>query len=259
MAKELLETDVRVWRETDAAGVNLILNHPEVRPWVADIGEGEIDISGAVANPDNILLMGKFGAIFFVYIMPGVFECHTQILPEGRGEWASKFAIAVLDWMFSRSNAWEVTTRVPTGHLGALTLARSVGFRHEFTSMEPCRFRGEIVQASILRVSIHDWAAMSGHYFSLGMDLHNQMAQEAIRLGISAPPHKEDRYHSQVSGAAVEMARHGLMVKAILFYNRWSLLARHRTISMVSVEPPVIRMDLGEMRIKDRGIEIVPC
>lgn len=257
MIKDLLKSNLRIWRETDAVGVNIILNHPEVRPWVADMGDGVIDISAAVGNPNNILLMGEYGAIFFIYIMPGTYECHTQILPKGRGEWASKFAISVLDWMFSRSNAWEVTTRVPAGHLGALTLARSVGFRHEFTAMDKCLFRGSMVTASILRVSIHDWVAQSDYFYQLGEKLHAQMAEEAGRLGIEAPAHESDQYHSQVAGAAIEMARNSLMAKAVYFYNRWSILGRHRLISVVSVKPPVIQMDLGRMAILDSGIEII--
>lgn len=253
----LMKSDVRVWRETDAGGVNAILNHPEVRPWVADIGEGKIDLSASVDNLDNVLLMGEHGAIFFVFILPGTYECHTQILPSGRGPWAAKFAISVLDWMFSRSNAWEVTTRVPAGHIGALALARSVGFRHEFTSMEPCRFRGKVVSASILRLSIHEWVARSAFYFEQGQKLHRQMAEEALRLKISTPPHEDDDYHNQIAGCAIELARNGLMTKAIYAYNRWSVLARHRPISVVSSEPPIIQMDIGQMRIKETSIEIV--
>jgi hypothetical protein len=256
MPKDLLKSNLRIWRETDAVAVNIILNNPEVRPWVADMGEGAIDISDAVADQNNVLLMGEHGAIFFICIMPGTYECHTQILPKGRGEWASKFAISVLDWMFSRTNAWEITTRVPAGHLGALTLARSVGFRHEFTAMDKFMFRGALVTASILRLSIHDWVVRSDYFYQLGEKLHAQMASEAERLGIKTPAHESDAYHDQVAGAAIEMARNGLMTKALYFYNRWSILGRHRPISVVSVEPPVVRMDLGDMRITKDGIEI---
>jgi hypothetical protein len=257
MQNKLLKSSVEVWRATDAVAINGLLNHPAVRPWVADAAEGYLDVSAKVADQNNILLMGEHGAVFFIYIMPGTYECHTQIYPVGRGEWAQGLAIAVLDWMFTRSNAWEVTTRVPAGHLGALTLARSVGFQHEFTSMEPCLFRGKNVKASILRLSIHEWAAQSDYFFRLGESLHEQMAVEADRLGVTAQPHEEDVYHNQVAGAAMELARHGLMVKGVMLYNRWCILARHRTISMVSVDPPVVRMDLGTMHIKETGIEIV--
>lgn len=258
--KPLLKSDLRIWRETDAIGLNIILNHPEVRPWVADINiEDPLDVSAVATNPDNILLMGEFGAMLFIFILPGTYECHTQVLPEGRGPWAKLFVVACFDWMFSKSNAWEVTTRIPEGHIGALTLARYVGFRHEFTSMEPCHFQGRLVPANILRLSIHEWVAQSDLYARLGHDLHEQMAHEAIRLGIVAPPHQPDQYHDQVSGIAVEMIRAGMMVKGALFYNRWSVLARHRLVSMVSLDPPVIQMDLGRMHIKPSGIEIVPC
>lgn len=258
MSKPLLVSDVRVWREWNASGVNAILNHPRVRPWVADMAEGQLNISAAVDNTDNILLMGEHGAVFFICIMPGTYECHTQILPEGRGEWAHKLAVAVLDWMFTRSNAWEITTRIPTGHIGALALTRSVGFQYEFTSMEPCMFRGKAVTTSIWRLSIHEWVARSAKSADLGEKLHSQMASEALRLCIQTPPHAEDQYHNHVAGAAVEMVRNGLMAKALFYYNRWAILSRHRPISMLSSDPPVIRMDIGAMKIKEAGIEIVP-
>lgn len=257
MLKPLLESDVRVWREYDAAGINLILNHPEVRPWVADIAAGAIDLSPQVADTDNVLLMGEHGAVFFICFLPGIYECHTQILPKGRGPWAHKFAIAVLDYMFSRTNAWEVTTRIPKGHLGALTLTRSVGFQYEFTSMEPCHFREKTVKASIWRLPIQDWVGRSGRYLKLGQKLHEQMEKEALRLCIKAQPHEEDDFHNQVAGLSIELVRHGQIRKGAVLYNRWAALARHRTIGVVSMEPPIIQMDLGAMRVMEAGIEIV--
>ncbi len=258
MQKSLLASDVRVWREHDARGVNVILNHPEVRPWVADTGAGDIDLTPAVENQNNILLMGEHGAIFWQFIMPGTYECHTQVLPAGRGPWAHKFAIAVLDWMFTRSNAWEATTRVPRGHIAALALAKSVGFEEEFVAMDPCRFRGRLVPATTLTLSIHKWMSRSAGYATMGSLLHQQMATEALRLGIAVPSHADDLHHDQVAGASIEMVRHGLTVKGIHFYNRWAALSRHRMISLVSSEPLVVQMDLGQMRIRETGIEITP-
>ena len=258
MSKPLLESNVRVWREHDAAGINLILNHPDVRPWIADLEIGEVDLSPQVADTNNVLLMGEHGAVFFICFLPGIYECHTQILPKGRGPWAHKFAIAVLDWMFACSNAWEVTTRVPAGHLGALTLTRSVGFQYEFTSMEPCLFRGKTVKASIWRLPMQDWVGRSALYLKLGQKLHDQMTQEALRLCIQGRPHEEDEFHNQVAGVSIELVRNGQIRKGAVFYNRWAALARHRTIGVLSTEPPVIQMDLGAMRVKEVGIEIVP-
>jgi hypothetical protein len=113
------------------------------------------------------------------------------------------------------------------------------------------------VTASIYRLTIHEWIGQSERYFRLGEVLHRQMAGEAARLGIEAQPHEEDAYHNQIAGAAMEMARNGLIVKGLLAYNRWAAMARHRTISMVQKEPPVVRMDIGTMRIRETDIEIV--
>ena len=81
-------TNVEIRREYTADKLNSVLNCPEVRPYVAEVPDGYLDLSRGVKNTNNVLLMGEFGGCFFIKVLPGVYEVHTQVLPEGRGEWA---------------------------------------------------------------------------------------------------------------------------------------------------------------------------
>ncbi len=245
-------------REFTAERINKILNDPAVRPWVADASLGVVDISKQVENPDNVLLMGVFGGVLLLNILPGVFECHSQALPDGRGPWMKGFVTAALEWFFTRTNGWEITTRVPHGHLAARALTKMFPFRYEFTREKECSFLGRMVDVDIYRMSIHDWVEGSEWAQERGEWVHERMAAEAKRLGITTPAHEDDPQHNRIVGAAIEMARHGQVVKAILFYNRWSYLARHAPISLVSQDPPAVRMDIGVLRLDGDDIRIEP-
>lgn len=256
-AKPVLRVDVR--REFTADRINKILNDPGVRPWVADADLGELDISKQVENRDNILLMGALGGCLLLYVMPGVFEVHSQCMPEGRGAWMKGFVTAALDWFFTHTNGWEITTRVPHGHLAAHALTKMFPFRHEFRREKECRFLGRLVDVDIYRMSIHDWAETSAWAEKRGEWFHGRLNEDAARLGVTAPPHEDDPQHNRIVGAALEMARNGQVIKSVLFYSRWAYMARHAIIEMVSEDPPAVKMDLGIIRFRGNDIEVSPC
>ena len=247
---------IEITRATDAARANEILNDPSVRPFIAETPDGPIDISAQAADPNNYLLVGEYGLALFRPVILGSYEVHSASLRAGRGEWTLQFARACLDWMFSRSNAWEILTRVPAGHLPALALTKACGYVWEFESPNPCLFRGRKVGAATWRLSIHDWVARSAHFLEIGEWLHKRLAEEATKLGVKEPPHPDEAHHSRVAGAALEMARHGQVLKSVFYYSRWSALARHGSVSLVSVDPPVLKMDIGFLHLRGDDIEV---
>lgn len=247
---------MKVERHLIATRINEILNNPLVRPDIASLPDGSVDVSTQVADLDNILLVGDFGCCFFLYVMPGVFEVHSACLPEGRGSWMKDFVNSVLQWMFTRSNAWEITTRIPHGHIAAKALAVGAGFRLEFTREDQCLFRGEKVHIDIYRLDLMDWVERSEWALEAGAAFHDQLHTEAKRLAIITPAHEDDPQHNRVAGAAIEMVRNGQVVKGALFYERWRYLARHAAITIVSETPPVIGMDIGHLEILPVGIRV---
>lgn len=250
------ELRVGIRREVKADRINAILNHPVVRPDIADMALGEIDVSGQIAVPENIFLLGEYGACLFFNVSPGIFEVHSACLPEGRGPWMKAFVECVLKWMFTRSNCWEIVTRVPREHLGAKALTVGAGFRLEFSRDDQCVFRSKKMTVDIYRLNIHDWVEKSSWAQELGEIFHSQLHAEADRLKIKAPAHDDDPQHNRIAGASVEMARHGQVIKSVILYCRWAFLARHAPIGLISETPPILKMDIGILHIKPKGIEV---
>lgn len=251
-----------VERSYDAVRLNEILNDPIVRRDVADQIEGALDLADAIADTRNILLMGAHGCCLFYYVMDCLYEVHTQILSSGRGEWACDFVQDCAEWMFTHSDALELITRVPVTHLGARALTKSVGATLEFTRNDCCIFRGAHIPVEIYSLRLQDWMAKATYLAPYGECFHDHLNAEAGRIGISAPPHAEDENHNQYVGACLKMFFGGQIQKAVVFYNRWAVAARHATISLEEVNPPVIKFDIGFLKINGeeiKDIEVIPC
>lgn len=245
-----------VERHTDAKRINEILNDPIVRPWVADMGEGVLDISTLVSNPHNFCLMGEHGGFVFVKLMPGLYEVHTQILSSGRGRWARAAAAAASRWMFTRTDAYEVVTRVPAGHIGARAIAQNEQMRLEFTREKAVIFRGESVDVHLMGARIQDWMTAAPGLEERGRWFHDRLHAEAERLGVTDPSHGDDPNHNRYVGACFEMVLHGQARKAVYWYNRWALMARHPTVQLASEAPPVVKFDIGYVRLIGADVEV---
>lgn len=252
-----------IQREFTANRLNAILNHPAVRPWVANDDAGVIDVSAAVSNERNVLLMGEHGGMFFVCLQPGIYELHTQVLPSGRGEWARDMAEACALFMFTRTDAFEVLTRIPGGHVAARVAAEAMDMRMEFLREGGCVFKNRVTDLRVYSQRIQEWAARAPGMVDLGRWLHNRMAQEAARLGLPNVLHDDDENHNRYVGVATAMAFGGQPGKAVSYYNRWVSICRHgadgklHTVELVSVNPLVIRFDLGLMKMVGDDIEVI--
>jgi len=247
-----------VWREFDAVRLNAILNNPEVRPWVADAVEGVIDVSPNVASRDNVLLMGEHGGVLFFKLTNGIYEAHTQVMPEARGAWTLEMTRAAVYWMFTRTDAFEVLTRVPQGHIAAKGAAEATGLSYEFTRPMELTFRGKVRDVHIHGLTIQKWATQADGLIDRGQWFHRRLAEEAKRLGITEPPHEDDENHNRYVGAALEMAMHSQPVKAVQFYNRWATVSRHKPVQLVTFDPVVVKFDIGRLLIGSDDVEVVP-
>lgn len=183
-------------RSTDAARINAILNHPDVRPWVVSSDDAALDVTAAAANPRDHFLLGEHGVFLCFWLMDGLYEAHAAVLMEGRGEWTRDFGANALIHMFTQTDAVELLTRVPQGHPACLALVKLLGFSMRW-ERPLCRFRGREVPYSVWSLTMQDW--MSG-------------VPRLHQLAIS------------------QMQRSGLESKARAWHNRWALLSREPTI-----------------------------
>lgn len=245
---------MNVWREFDAKRLNEIANHPDVRGDVADTQYGALDLTDRVANKDNILLVGEHGCIFFARFMPGIYECHTLTLPDGRGRWVFGFTKACAAWMFTKSDAYEIGTRIPTSHHAARYLAVMTGMTHDFTRQLGTVWRGQREAVDIYSFRLQEWARKAREFGQAGFAFHSWLHEEAERIGVTDEPHADDPNHNQYLGIAIAMLQNGYAVKAAQFYNRWALFARHRPIQLLSVDPVRVRFDIGDLVFEKNGV-----
>jgi hypothetical protein len=240
--------NILVERHRDAKLLNQIVNDPAVRPDVAP-GTAEIDMSASVADTNNVTLLGEHGGCVFFKIQYGVYEVHTQATKPGRGNWIAHVAESCLDYMFTATDCYEVTTRIPRNHAAARGLAVHVGMRFEFEREDGCEWRGQKQHVEIYSLRMQDFLPGSNTFDERGEEFHEFLHGEAKRIGITDPPHANDPNHNRYLGQALEMIMHGYTLKGVGWYNRWAVTARHRTVTLVSETPLLIRMDIGILRI----------
>jgi hypothetical protein len=109
----------------DAGLLNRVVNDPSVHPRVS-YGLGQMDLSAAVLDPQNIFIANEHGG--FLFVRDGaVFEVHTQFLPAGRGPEVLEAGREALAYIFTRTDAIAVRTMVGDNE-AAEKLARAAGF-----------------------------------------------------------------------------------------------------------------------------------
>lgn len=248
--------DVEVWREFDAKRMNRLLNMPEIRPDVAP-GTEPLDLTANVSNTLNHLIMGEHGGILFGAIEVGIYEAHTVVHPGARGRWTRSMISAAVHHMFTRTDCYEITTRVPDGHTAAMAAAVGTGMRLEFTLPDAEVFRGQRRDIHVLGFRIQDWMPNAPGLEARGEWFHRCLHGEARRLGITSPPHEDMSPHNRYVGACVDMAFSGQLRKGVLLYNRASRLMRHPTVEYVDFDR--VKADIGTVVFKASGaIEVIP-
>lgn len=243
-----------VERQTDAKRLNEIANHPSVYPWVHGSIVGELDLSDVVSRPGNIVLLGEHGGIVFHAMQLGLFEAHTLVLPEGRGAWTERAVWDCLHWMFTRSNAVEILTRIPKGNYAARALVKQIKGEFAWRAERGWVMDHEIIPADIFSMTLQHWLTVAPGLEKAGEWFHGRLEEEFERLGHTEPQHEDDATHDRYVGATVEMIRGGQIDKAIITYNRWAAVSGYNPVSVVSTSP--LTLNIGNALVMPRGEDI---
>lgn len=115
-------------RSFDAARINAVVNHPDVRPFVGALDLGDLDLSTVVAAPEHWFLMGDHGGFLLAWSAPGVREVHTFVLPEGRGRWANEARAAMLEYAAANGTR-QLWTKIHPDHRHVARFARQGGMQ----------------------------------------------------------------------------------------------------------------------------------
>lgn len=248
MVLEILST---VSREFSADTINRVCNHPDVRQWLG--GSGPLDLSPLVADLRNVLLMGQGGGVLFQWLEPGLYEAHTQFVPEYRGKEAVQNVRDALRWMFTKTDAVEIVTKVPEPNKSALGLVRAIHGQKLFDRADAWPTENGPLAVSFYGLSLMSWAgaapdiAASGHWF------HEKLETAKATTAGALPSHGDDAAHDQYVGATVEMIAAGQVDKALAFYNRWARFSGYGPISAIALNPLVI--DIGDALLAVRGAD----
>lgn len=120
-----------IQRVFDATEINRIINHPDVYPYVAyRIPQGELDLGPLLADPNNVLMMGEGGGVFFHRFLPCLYQAHIQFLPEHRGRAALRASREAVTYMFSFTDCKAIIGVTPVNNKPAIRFAQFVGFQY---------------------------------------------------------------------------------------------------------------------------------
>ena len=250
---------MKIERIYSATRVNEVVNHPDVYPWVHGTIVGPLDLTPLAEDRRNVILWGEQGGIAFLMVQPGIYEAHAQALPEGRGRWMLDFTWAALHWMFTKTDAMEVVTRVPRGNFGARALAKAVGFTKEFSRPDGWVYDHRPVPVEVWSLQLQGWMKSAPNLVEEGIRFHNELGAEYIRMGKIDPIHPDDDNHDRYVGAAVAMVKGGQPFKALVFYNRWAKLAGYKEISLLKAEPVIIDIQESILMFKNDTMRVMAC
>ncbi len=243
-------------RHYTAERINQIINHPSIFPSICGSKPFPLDMSEAVRNPDNYFLVGEHGCVLFIKHQHGIYEFHTSVLPEGRGQWMLDGAKYAFNHMFTKTDAYELMTQCPDGNLSAKAGARAVGCTNVFRTGEIWPSNGKMVCVDVWSILIQHWVKNDKYIVESGKWFHDQLEEKCKKFGKTLDFHEEDETHNRYVGATVEMLRNGQIYKAIALYNRWSKMAGYYPIKLLSLNPIIIDIRDCALRISKNDFEI---
>lgn len=206
----------------DKALIESICNHPEIRLWTACDGAPLCDAAKYLLRP-SFTVVDERGCFLALCIDHTRYVIHTNLLPNCRGDEAVRAAHEALTMAFIETDATELLTMVPATLPHAKSMARRMGFRHQFDRNGLWPVDGVRQAMGFYSMTLADWIAM-GHLIEQGKWFHERLNHE------SAVDHPDDPIHDAFVGAAVEMVRHNNIKKAIDIYNRWARFALYEQI-----------------------------
>lgn len=238
-------------RTFDATFLNEVVNHPDVRPYIG--GNGELDVSASVSNPSNFALVTSGGGFIIISHEPGVYEVHTQFLPEARNRTVEAMQ-AGMDYMFTRTDCYRLLTKAADTNRAAAMLALKGGFVEMFK-----RDEAALGPTTYYVLDIERWAQRNPALDAEGERFHDDLAAAKSAAGSSLPIHQHDQAHERAVGAAMRMIMAGNAAKGVTFYNRWAALAGYATITLISETPLAIDVVDAVVGFDGQNMEILLC
>lgn len=247
-----------VTRTFDAEFVNGILNHPAVHPYISLPNQGYLDSGAILENQENVCLASEYGCFILIRLEPGVYEVHTNFLPEGRGQHALKAAADGFTYMFTHTDCMEILTKVPQANSAAHRFSNACGFAFEFTSGQ-WEYPTGPTPMDHYAMRYWDWVKKADQLRLSGEWFHDLLHAEKTRNGVTESSHPDDPAHDRYVGACVEMIKAGNVDKGIFLYNRWARFAGYSTVRVVAKSPLIIDIRDSLLLVSGDNFEVLKC
>lgn len=220
-------------RDYNADFINSVINHPEVKDGAEVKGVG--DASLLAANLNNFVLVTEFGGFIVIKKMAGLYECHTQFLPEGRGAHAVEAVREALRYMFTLTDCERIVTKV------------HVDNRHtQIFTAQFFKKRGRTGDHFYYSMDIDDWVITDSECQKAGDEFHALLGEHK--------DHDDDKTHDCFAGYAWLTAKTGNVFKAQMHYNKWAVMAGYEPLLILSERPLVILVGQLRLAIDQEGI-----
>lgn len=249
-----------ITRSFDATLFNSIVNHPDVFPSLCSNDNKPMDLQPAVDDHNNFLLMSDRheGCLFFHQQEPGLYEVHTQFMPKERKE-VLKVVRQCLHYMFIKTDAMVLQTRVPVFNKGADALAQAIGGELQFERKNAWKNQTGDYDVKYYSLIYENWVKNNERLIKSGHWFHKRLESEKQRLGVTEPLHEDDECHNWHVGAAVEMMLAGQVNKSVILYNRWAKFSGYATVNVISYDPLIINQKDAWVHIKEEDFEVIKC
>lgn len=224
-----------IQRTFSADFINSVVNHPAVRDGVE--AKGVLDFTDAAANLNNFVLVNEHGGFLVIKLMPGIYECHTQFLPEGRGQAAIEAVEEALRYMFIETDCVRIVTKVNVNNKAVRMFAGRF-FRKRGQSGDHCYYS----------LDLDDWISTDGHCLVKGRLFQAQIEEYAV----------DDPNYVNFTGAALLMALSNNVYKGQLAFNRWAAMAGFEPIILLSETPLMIRKGKHTVLIQNNEVTLCP-
>ncbi len=133
-----------------------VLSHPEIFKTIAEDGMTDVPMP-----EDFIYLCGYAPDLIGCFVLHPVnaitYECHVQVLPEYRKDYAQEFGRKVIEWTWNNTDALKMVAQIPTTYPNVKDFALSMGFAVEGKNKKSHLKNGEITDQWYLGIS--KWAS----------------------------------------------------------------------------------------------------
>lgn len=233
-------------------------NNPNVRPLLG--GEGEIDLSGVVANPANFTFTSEIGGIILIRLYgddySAAYEAHSIFRPYSSPRRVLGIMRQVIDYMFTETDCALICTKVADNNPGAAWLAEKGHFVREAHRKDAW---APGVGTSYMKLPLDRWPDLCSTATEQGRAFHALLEAAKRVEGSILPDHPEDAAHDAAVGASILMIKAGNVVKGINFYNKWASFAGYGAIALISEQPVVVDVRDAIVGLVNGRLEVLQC